>query len=448
MKHDPRGLFSRLISTRQFLFSRSSTQPEETTHRLGALPAADPLAQAFPEVLVGEAFVSAALEALGGWEAFAALALHIEPAESPAADGDGLALARLALARVLAPACRGAHGLWGVLDPCHMGCFLPGDAAAGQVETASRVQESFAGEGCGTLTAGVAFYPMIDFEREEILANAFKALDHAEFFGPGSRVVFDAVSLNISGDKRYDAGDIDGAVREYGKGLLLDPDNVNIHNSLGVCYGVMGDFERALGEFAAATRLDEGEVMAVYNTGLIHSLRKETERGLAFLKKAEALDGSLFEVVLQLGRVTLEAGDAETARQYLEKARTLNPQSGAVAFCLGECCSALKRPKEAISAYQAAIKSDPYHAAALSALGWLYHQREENREIALLFCEQSVKIAPETPLFRFRLGRLYLGHGRIPEALAAFQAAAMLGHDVASDLEEIRRLSDCRGPGE
>jgi hypothetical protein len=47
---------------------------------------------------------------------------------------------------------------------------------------------------------------------QQIVTNAEKALDHAGFFGPGTITGFDAVSLNISGDRRYQAGDIAGAI--------------------------------------------------------------------------------------------------------------------------------------------------------------------------------------------------------------------------------------------
>ena len=441
MKQNARGLFNRLISTRQFLFSRPSAPLEGHSHRLSSLPASDPLIQAFPDILVGQAFATAALEKAADWDTFGTMAMYIEPGSEQADDPGALPGARLALARVLAQIIRGGDGIWGVLDPHHLGCFLPGDSVAGLLESARGIQHTLSEDSGPAVTVGAAVYPTVDFDRDDILSNAFKALDHAEFFGPGSRVAFDAVSLNISGDKRYDAGDIEGAAEEYRKGLLLDPDNVNLHNSLGVCYGVMSEFDKALGEFAAATRLNDREVMAVYNTGLIHILRKEMEEGKVHLEKAETIDNGVFEVALQLGRVCLEGGDLQKSDEYLQKARALNPQSTTVHFFLGECFSAMKREKQAVSAYQNAIKIDPYNAAALSALGWLYHQRNENRDIARLFCEQSVKIAPDNPLFCFRLGRLYLAHGRMEEAVEALRAAARLGYNVDGDLEEIRRLT-------
>ncbi len=92
-------------------------------------------------------------------------------------------------------------------------------------------------------------------------------MTHAAVVGPGSMVVLDAVSLNISGDQLYQAGNLQGAVEEYRKALQLDPSNVNVHNSLGVCYGMMERYDAAEAEFDAALLLKPDEVMALYQSG-------------------------------------------------------------------------------------------------------------------------------------------------------------------------------------
>ena len=67
--------------------------------------------------------------------------------------------------------------------------------------------------------AGIAVYPFMDFSIKETFYNAVKAVDHAAFHGPGSRVCFGDISLNISGDRRYELGFMDEAAAEYKKGL-------------------------------------------------------------------------------------------------------------------------------------------------------------------------------------------------------------------------------------
>ena len=64
-----------------------------------------------------------------------------------------------------------------------------------------------------TISLGVAVTPCGGYTNLEIITNAQKALDHASFLGPSTVALFDSVSLNISGDKRFESGDLDGAGR-------------------------------------------------------------------------------------------------------------------------------------------------------------------------------------------------------------------------------------------
>ena len=93
-------------------------------------------------------------------------------------------------------------------------------------------------------------------------------------------MVFDGVSLNISGDKLYENGDLQGAIDEFKRALELDPSNVNVHNSLGVCYGLQSEYESAIEEFKKVASIDPGEYMAMFNLGLVHTLQGQPEEAL------------------------------------------------------------------------------------------------------------------------------------------------------------------------
>ena len=63
------------------------------------------------------------------------------------------------------------------------------------------------------------------------------------------------MSLNVSGDRFYSRGDLGSAVEEYRQALLVDPENINIINSLGACYGQMERLDEAAGLFEKAVKL-------------------------------------------------------------------------------------------------------------------------------------------------------------------------------------------------
>ncbi|MGD8292576.1 MAG: tetratricopeptide repeat protein, partial [Desulfobacterales bacterium] len=293
-----------------------------------------------------------------------------------------------------------------------------------------------------SVTIGIASYPIITFKKPDTIDNARKALEHAAFFGPGSTVVFDGVSLNISGDKLYENGNIQGAIDEFKLALLLDPSNVNVHNSLGVCYGLQGEYEAAIEEFKTAAAIDPQEYMAMFNLGLVHTLKNQPKEALNFFLNADKINGDVYEVAFQSGKLYLESGALKKARPYMERAVKLDPDSGAAHRYLGECYAAENMTHEAITAYKKAIRLNPHDAASMSALGCLLDGQGENPEITLMFCRESVDISPENGLFRYRLGQLYYKQNRLDDALAEYKKAEQFGFDVASDIQELKnRLS-------
>ena len=177
--------------------------------------------------------------------------------------------------------------------------------------------------------------------------------------------------------------------------------------------------------------------MALYNLGLAYVLTDKRDQALEFFLQADKINGDAYEVVFQTGKLYLELGDPEKALMYLERAADLEPQAGVVYRYLGDCRAAGNMPREAIAAYRKAIKLNPQDAASLSALGCLFETQGENSEITLMFCRESVGLAPDNALFRYRLGRLYSNQNHLDEALSEFQQAQKLGYDCRDDIKAI-----------
>ena len=397
-----------------------------------------------PDRPQGKAFVRQAMDALQQSTKFATMVIAVDsPADAEEGDtSDAGAACQLEVSGCLEDVSPQLPVLWGALEHAQLGCFLPdADAGAGR-RLARQIKQSLTERCEQTVTIGIAEYPCLDFGKDQILANAQKALEHARFFGPDSLVVFDAISLNISADRLYDAGDIDAAVKEFKKALQLDPDDANIHNSLGVCYGVSGNLEKALKEFTTAIDLDPGEPLSLYNAGLVSKMAGNHKDALDYFLRADSQPGERFEIALQIGRLYLDMDLPDSARPHLERAVQACPDSAPALSALGDCYSALDLPDDAIKTYKKALRRNANDAASLSGLGWLYHSLGKNRDIALLFCRQSVEIAPANGLYRQRLGDLLLQTDNLAEALDQYQSAAELGMDASSAIAEVQdRLS-------
>lgn len=337
-QNEPRLYYNR-SSAQQFLLYKTDSKADVDTSGVkssSGTDETDELVKEFPDILSGKSFTDYAMASLDSLSIFGAMVIRLDRDEASSKNPEANIL--IDIAKTIDEICEQSSGIWGQLDSDMFGCFFPETNEAFCLELAKKMQSNLAGRRDETITIGIAFYPTIDFEKHQIIDNALKALEHATFLGPNSIVSFDAVSLNISGDQLYQKGDIRGAIEEFKKALLIDPSNVNVHNSLGVCYGVLGAYEKAIECFEATIQLDPQEVMAVYNAGLAYSLINNNDKALEYFLEADSIGEELFEVAFQTGRLFLEKGELKKGRKFLEKAVRLRPQSGAAPLPGGMLC--------------------------------------------------------------------------------------------------------------
>jgi tetratricopeptide (TPR) repeat protein len=409
------------------------------------------LKEELPELLVGDALVSEALSKLEKMNRFSALIVEPELSEAEVTESDedkNVAVEKetlLAVAGLLAGMFGHIGAIWGFVAPGVFGCFLPETDSKQALQLADDIQKELKKANLSPAITGVAAYPMINYQKGDVLVNALKARDHAAFFGSGANVFFDAVSLNISGDKFYQVNDMEQAVAEYQKALLIDPSEVNVHNSLGVCYGLLGRSDEAEAEFDTAMWLDPAEFMAFYNKGMIKLMQNVSDQALKLFLKADKLakkaKTDAFEVTFHIGKLYLESDQPDKGLEFLRRALRLKSESAAVSACLGQCYLALDQPDEASAAFQKAVKVNPNDADSLSALGDLYLKRDKNLEIALVYCQQSVALLPDNGLLHYRLGQAYERHNQNEDALGAYAKAAKLGYDADAAIKALENQS-------
>ncbi|MEA2061806.1 MAG: tetratricopeptide repeat protein [Thermodesulfobacteriota bacterium] len=245
------------------------------------------------------------------------------------------------------------------------------------------------------------------FSRQEIFHNAVKALDHGAFYGPGNLTFFDAVSLNISGDRLYQLGRIKEAALEYKKGLDLDSENTNLLNSQGVCFALMNQLDLALKAFEKAIDINPEEVMAVYNAGLACVVTQQMAKGLKYLQTASRLNSDIYEIDLTAGKLFTREQCFDEAEIHINRAARLRPDLSSPYRTLGDLFMAIKKFNRAEAAYKKAVKLNSSDAYALSGLARAYEIQNNNLDIALTFALESVDLEPDNPAFHRNLGRIY-----------------------------------------
>jgi tetratricopeptide (TPR) repeat protein len=278
-----------------------------------------------------------------------------------------------------------------------------------------------------SLSVVLADYPCTPFHKGEILDNTIKTLDHLAFLGPGSLVVFDSVSLNISGDKLYNHGDVNGAIREYEKALVLDPDNINVLNSLGVCRANLGQLEQAIESFLRVLTLTPDDFIASFNLGFAYVRLGMVEKAIAIWEELAQKDEVNFDLAYHLGRLYREQGDFSQAFTWFKKAEEAPDKKGFIYRVLGENEESQGKKKEAMAYFKKALKVFPQDAFSLSCLGSLYLQQGESIKVALSLCQQATRIEPAKGPYWMNLGKALLMNGFPKRAVNALHQALSLG---------------------
>jgi len=336
--------------------------------------------------------------------------------------------------------------------------LLPGTDEDSAAEWACGLANRLIPLGIGTFSMGIASYPCPGFRKGDIPMNAKKALLHAQFFGAGSITSFSGVSLNISGDVYYNEGDLVSAIREYRLGLNLNPDNVNLLNSLGVIYAQIDAHAKAIALFEKAIGLDPADFMARCNLGLAQLSHGEVEQALSCFEQAEKIDDSYFDLLLQLGQLYCQRGKYKAAVRVLAKVEKQVKRGsdapektpwqrcelgsrdrqelgyGLVYRYLGEAYKGIGQNREAMTYLQRAARYNSRDSEALSQLGEMYAEEQQGLDIALAFCRQAVEIEGGKASHWYRMAKVLLCRQEWPQALEA------VGHCLSLDGQNLDAL--------
>lgn len=310
--------------------------------------------------------------------------------------------------------------------------LLPEKDAHEAQEIASEIIQDLRGKepNGSAVNCGVSSFPFENFPKSELFLNCRKALCHAAFLTPGSMVICDAVSFNISGDIYYGEGDLILAVKEYQRGLMLSPADGNLLNSLGVCYAQMNRHKMAVACFQRACESRDDQFMALYNLGLEYQVKNENNRAIAAfsqslgLPEEEGEEKARLDMSFQLALLYIEQGQYQQGLDLLLPWYTVecNQGSGEKALrSIGMAFYGIGKHRDAMKYLQQAMRYDEYDAEVLGLLGEIYLKESEGDDIGLRFCEKAVELSPDSLELKLRLAGAQIQCGDFQAALKNLQ---------------------------
>jgi tetratricopeptide (TPR) repeat protein len=212
------------------------------------------------------------------------------------------------------------------------------------------------------------------------------------------------------GQKLFQAGDLDGAMKEFDAAAKADPNDPRApylrgvvfekkgapqaaekayrdslgrrsfppaHSNLGALLLARGERGEAEKELQAAIKGDPKNADAHYNMGLLRDAEKKLPEAVAAYREAARVRPDDLAIRLNLGAALRRTGDLEGALAELRQATRLGPKDAIAWSNLGLLLSDKKSYDEARAALQKATQLDPKYVVAWYGLGRVEMRRKQ-----------------------------------------------------------------------
>jgi tetratricopeptide (TPR) repeat protein len=164
-------------------------------------------------------------------------------------------------------------------------------------------------------------------------------------------------------------GDWDGAIAEYREAVRLNPKNDNAHADLGMALGNKGDWDGAIAEYREALRLNPNNDGAHVNLGRELGNKGDWDGEIQEERQALLLNPSNDDAHVSLGHALANKDDFDGAIVEYRKALRLNPGNDDAHVSLGHALANKDDWDGAIAEYRQALHLNANNAWAHFNLG-------------------------------------------------------------------------------
>jgi len=221
------------------------------------------------------------------------------------------------------------------------------------------------------------------------------------------------------------------------RGLLkTQPNDIDAHKILGRIYlrqlseaqnsvsssSPNGNvLDQAIAEYEKIVSLEPKDVEDRMVLGQLYTVKHEPKKAEEQFKTAQAIDPDSEDVILNLARLYGENGDMEHAAKVIEDVPE-SDRTSKMEFALGASYDQLKRPKDAIAAYQRALDIEPGDVRTIGALAQAL-LNDDQLDAAMKEYHQLSDADPDDTSALIHIGEIQRRQGKYEDALATIRKA-------------------------
>lgn len=247
----------------------------------------------------------------------------------------------------------------------------------------------------------VLFTKAIELEPKKLDAYFYRAIaknDLGDFHGAivdYSKIILnepDADTYYNRGNSRYSIEDIEGAKNDYNKAIEIDPYFVDAIYSLGCSKYDLNDFEGSIVDFSKVVKLQPYHTKAYELRANAYAFLKKSKKALADYTLSVLINHSP-DSYYNRGVFYMDINYYKKAKSDLSTSIRLNENNGFAYFYRGVSNLLLGKYKNAISDFSTALKFDSSDFDAMLGLAMTYYRMEDiaNAKLNLKKAEQILK---------------------------------------------------------
>ena len=215
------------------------------------------------------------------------------------------------------------------------------------------------------------------------------------------------------------------ASRKFLSSVLKTPKDSNAHMLYGASLYWLGDIEGAIKEYDKAIVLNNSNGLAFQLKGIALAWERRFAESLSNFLIAEKHNPERSDIKMNIGSLYHSMGKFSEALYYFRRAVKMEPQNSLYNFQLGLLYKRLGRYEEAKLMMEKAVKIDAYYEDAVFQLG-IINERLSEAEEAISLYKRALAIKPQDGAARFRLNLALLKKGRKSEILENLQKSFFL----------------------